>query len=416
MSRSVAEEAALGRRWLVVGALFLITFSMATPLASYGVFLPILAERFGWSRGAISAALSMNLLVGGVAGFAAGALADRYGPRLILVVTVTLAGTAFALVSVVDALWQLYLLVGLVGGIGMSSFYLLSATTIARWFDARRGLALALVLVGFNLGYISAGPLAAWLIDLFGWRAAYALVGSGCGALSMLAALTVRSPREGEVAPGRLDGSAGSGPETGVEETGATLAQALADPRQWYLNASWLLQGGLAFMISVHAVPFVRDKGLSLAVASLALTAYGIGSAIGRLAAGAVSDRIGAEATIRVAFVVQIAGLVGLLLWPSPEGRFASLVAFGIGFAAADTMTVKVMPDVFGMRALGAIMGVLALGWRLGAGLGPTVAGSLYDMTGSYTLVFGAAPIGVILSWVFFALATSRRRTPPPTS
>jgi MFS family permease len=412
MSRSVAEEAALRRRWLVVGALFLITFSMATPLASYGVFLPILAERFGWSRGAISAALSMNLLVGGIAGFAAGALADRYGPRLILVVTVTLAGIAFALVSVVDALWQLYLLVGLVGGIGMSSFYLLSATTIARWFDARRGLALALVLVGFNLGYISAGPLAAWLIDLFGWRAAYALVGSGCGTLSMLAALTVSSPREGEVAPGRLDGSAaGIGPESRVDETGATLAQALADPRQWYLNASWLLQGGLAFMISVHAVPFVRDKGLSLAVASLALTAYGIGSAIGRLAAGAVSDRIGAEATIRVAFVIQIAGLVGLLLWPSPQGRFASLVAFGIGFAAADTMTVKVMPDVFGMRALGAIMGVLALGWRLGAALGPTVAGSLYDVTGSYTLVFGAAPAVVILSWVLFARATSRRRS-----
>jgi MFS family permease len=158
-------------------------------------------------------------------------------------------------------------------------------------------------------------------------------------------------------------------------------------------------------------VPFVRDKGLSLAVASLALTAYGIGSAIGRLAAGAVSDRIGAEATIRVAFVVQIAGLVGLLLWPSPEGRFASLVAFGIGFAAADTMTVKVMPDVFGMRALGAIMGVLSLGWRLGAALGPTVAGSLYDVTGSYTLVFGAAPAVVILSWVLFARATSRRST-----
>jgi MFS family permease len=413
VSPLIGEAAPAPRRWLIVGALFLITFSMATPLASYGVFLPILAEGFGWSRGAISAALSMNLLIGGIAGFAAGALADRYGPRLILVVTVLLAGTAFALVSMVDALWQLYLLVGLVGGVGMSSFYLLSATTIARWFDARRGLALALVLVGFNLGYISAGPLAAWLIERFGWREAYALIGTGCGALSMLAALTVRSPREGEVAPGRLDGSAArGGPGPRAEERGATLAQALADPRQWYLNASWLLQGGLAFMISVHAVPFVRDQGgLSLAVASLALTAYGIGSVIGRLAAGAVSDRIGAGATIRVAFIVQIASLAALLLWPSPEGRLASLVAFGIGFAAADTMTVKVMPDVFGMRALGAIMGVVTLGWRLGAALGPTVAGSLYDVTGSYTLAFGAAPAGVILSWVFFALATARLRS-----
>jgi nitrate/nitrite transporter NarK len=84
-------------------------------------------------------------------------------------------------------------------------------------------------------------------------------------------------------------------------------------------------------------------------------------------------------------------------------------VAFGIGFAAADTMTVRVMPEVFGMRALGAIMGVITLGWRLGAALGPTAAGSLYDVTGSYTLAFGAAPAGVALSWVFFALATARR-------
>ena len=161
MSSSVREavrDASPGLRpWLVVGALFVITFGMATPLASYGVFLPILAERFGWSRGAVSAALSINLLVGGGAGLAAGVLSDRYGPRVILVVTVICAGTAFALVSVVDALWMLYLSVGLLGGIGMSSFYLLSATTITRWFDARRGLALALVLVGFNLGYISAG-------------------------------------------------------------------------------------------------------------------------------------------------------------------------------------------------------------------------------------------------------------------
>ena len=403
-----ARPAALAHR----GALFLITFGMATPFASYGVFLPILAEQFGWSRGAISAALSINLLVGGIAGFAAGALADRYGPRVILVVTVILAGTSFALLSVVDALWQLYLLVGLLGGVGMSSFYLLSATTISRWFEARRGLALALVLVGFNLGYISSGPLAAWLIALFGWRAAYAVLGAGSGALSMVAALTVRAPREGEVAPRRPGGSAGRGLEPRDGEGGVTLAEALADPRQWYLNLSWLLQGGLAFMISVHAVPFVLDQGVTLAGASLALTAYGIGSAGGRLAAGAVSDRIGGAATTRIAFVVQIAGLAGLLLWPSPDGRFASLVAFGIGFTAADTLIVRVMPDVFGMRALGAIMGVVSLGWRLGAALGPTVAGALYDATGSYRLAFGAAPAVVVLSWVFFGLATSRPRRP----
>src|SRR4030095_16703447 len=123
------------RRWLIVAALFAVTYGISTPLAAYGVFLPVLAETFGWSRGAISAALSLNLLVGGVAGFAIGALADRHGPRVMLVLTVVLAGAAFALVGAVSALWQLYLFVGVLGGIGMSSFYLLSAVTVAHWFD-----------------------------------------------------------------------------------------------------------------------------------------------------------------------------------------------------------------------------------------------------------------------------------------
>jgi MFS family permease len=182
------------RRWLIVAALFVVTYGVSTPLAAYGVFLPVFAETFGWSRGAISAALSVNLLLGGVAGFAIGALADRHGPRVMLVVTVILAGGAFALVSRVNALWQLYLLVGVFGGIGMSSFYLLSTTTVTRWFDAHRGLALALVLVGFNLGYISAGPLSAWLIAKVGWRTAYALLGTTAGVVTKCPSRARRIP------------------------------------------------------------------------------------------------------------------------------------------------------------------------------------------------------------------------------
>jgi len=395
------------RRWLIVAALFVVTYGISTPLAAYGVFLPVLAEHFGWSRGAISAALSVNLLVGGVAGFGIGALADRRGPRLLLVVTVTLAGAAFALVAVVGALWQLYALVGLLGGVGMSSFYLLSTATVTHWFDERRGLALALVLVGFNLGYITGGPLAAWLITELGWRAAYLVLGGGCGLLSFCAAITVRLPRPAErrhlhhAAPG----SAGHGPGDGV-----TLRQSLGDPRQWGLNLSWLLLGGLALMMSVHAVPFARDQGVSLADASLALTAYGIGSVAGRLTAGFVSDRLGTRATIGAAYVLEIVALIALLWLPSRPALLASLVVFGAGFAASDTMVAKVIPEVFGVRAIGAIMGVLTLGWRLGAAIGPAAAGFLYDLTGSYTLPFGAAPLAVALSWLLFSVSTARPR------
>jgi MFS family permease len=400
------------RRWLVVLALFVVTYGISTPLAAYGVFLPILAETFGWSRGAIATALSINLLLGGVAGFVVGALADRHGPRAMLVVTVMLAGAAFALVATVGALWQLYLFVGVLGGIGMSSFYLLAAATVTHWFDERRGLALALVLVGFNLGYITAGPLAAWLIGVVGWRPAYALLGGAAGLVTLLAALTVRLPRPAEAAHFRRPSVGASA----VIVPGLTLRAALVDPRQWLLNVSWFLLGGLALMISVHAVPFARDQGISLAAASLALTAYGIGSASGRLTAGAVSERLGAHTTVRLGYGLQIVALTALLWVPSREMLMVSLATFGAGFAASDTMVTKVIPDVFGVRAIGAIMGVLTLGWRMGAALGPAVAGFLYDATGSYTVPFGAAPLVVLASWGLFDLATRAGHRDPRRS
>jgi predicted MFS family arabinose efflux permease len=290
--------------------------------------------------------------------------------------------------------------------------------TVARWFDDRRGLALALVLVGSNLGYVTAGPLAAWLIAGLGWRAAYAALGAGSGLLTALAAATVRLPRPGERDALRLGraarAEAGASPPAGgrpAREAGVTLGAALADPRQWCLNVSWLLMGGLSLMLSVHAVPFARDQGISLTGASLALTAYGVGAVSGRLASGAITDWLGVHATIRAGYAIQALAFLVVLGIPSPGALLAGLAAFGIGFAAADTAFTKAIPDVFGLRAPGAIMGVLTFGWRCGAALGPAAAGFLHDLTGSYTIPFGAGPVAVLVSWALFAAGTARRRT-----
>ena len=217
------------RRWLIVAALFVSIFGVSLPLAAYGVFLPVLAEHFGWTRGAVSAALSLNLLVGGVAGFAVGALADRHGPRVLLAATMALAGLGFALVSTVSALWHLYVLIGLVAGVGTSSFYVLGTATVSHWFDERRGLALALVLIGFNLGYITGGPVAAWLITRIGWRAAYFVLGSGCGLLATIVASSVRLPRPAErAALHRPAPASAPRPDPGAAH-GITLRQSLGD-------------------------------------------------------------------------------------------------------------------------------------------------------------------------------------------
>lgn len=394
-------------RWLVVAALLAVTYGMSSPLAAYGVFLPVLAETFGWSRGAISVALSISLLLGGPAGFVIGTLADRHGPRALLVATVFLAGAGFALVGTVTALWQLYLYVGVMAGIGTSAFYVLSASTVSRWFQRGRGLALAIVLTGFNLGYMSGGPVAAALIERVGWRAAYPLLAAGFCGLAALASLAVRVPPPGAV-PDPPPVERATAPPGGLG-----VRQALADARLWLLASSWVLAGGVFLMVSVHIVPWATDRGFGLEAAAWALTAYGFGAVSGRFVFGSAVDRIGAHLAMPAGVAIQVAALVGILLGPSQGVLFALLVAFGLGFAGADTVFVQAVPDVFGVRSLGAIMGVLALGWRCGAAIGPAAAGFAHDATGSYAIPFGAGPLALVVSYLLYVAGARPRQAGP---
>ena len=362
----------------MVAALFAVTYGISTPLAAYGVFLPVLAETFGWSRGAISAAVSLNLILGGVAGFVVGALADRHGPRLLLVVTVTLATAGFMLVATVHSLWQLYLFVGVLAGVGMSGFYLLGASTVAHWFVARRGLALAVVFVGFNLGYITGGPLAAWLIEAVGWRHAYAWLAGGAGLVTLAAALSVgAAPARGRGghAPRRLRRvpRLRAGRRARRHLARGTGGSAALVP-QWILAAPGRAgPHGVRPHRALRAGPGHRPGGGITRAHHLWTRA-----ALGRLTGGAFSDRLGPRTTIYVAYGLTAVALLALRWIPSREILLASVALFGAGFAATDTMVVKVVPDLFGMRAIGAIMGILTLGSALrgragsgGRGLSP---------------------------------------------
>jgi len=389
----------VSQRWLVAAALFAVVFSASNQIAAFGVFLPALADHFGWSRGAISVALSISLLIGGFAGFAVGAIADRHGPRGILLLTVAIAGGGYALASTTGALWHLYVFVGVMGGLGTSGFYIIASTTVTRWFDRDRGLALALVLVGFNVSFVTAGPAAAWLIERVGWRGAYLVFGGWLCVVGSLAALVVRDPPRQRVAPG---------PATLRDDHGVGVGEALRDRRLWLLLLSWFVLGAVLLMVTVHVVPYARDGGADLASAALALTAYGVGAAVGRLASGPLSDRLGPQPIMRACFVLQVIALVVLAFGPSLPLLLPMVAVFGLGFTGADTVYLRVIPDVFGLKALGAITGVLSMGWRAGAALGPALAGFIHDATGSYALPFGLAPVAVVVGYALFAAGSKK--------
>jgi NNP family nitrate/nitrite transporter-like MFS transporter len=112
---------------------------------------------------------------------------------------------------------------------------------------------------------------------------------------------------------------------------------------------------------------------------------------------------------MRVCLVIQAAALVafvaGLPAWAVP----ATLVVFGLGGAGADNTIVKAVPDAFGLAALATIMSVVGFGWRSGAGLGPALAGFVYDLTGSYTPSFAFGLVAIVAGWRFFRLGSATR-------
>jgi MFS family permease len=385
--------------WVVVGACSLVMFGVWNSHAGFGVFLPVLANEFGWSRGAISVAPSLNLIIGGLIAFVIGAASDRYGPRLILTMSAVLVGLLFALASRVAALWHLYLVLGVLLGIAMSSVYLVPTTTVSRWFVERRGLALGILLAGLNLAFVTGPRLSAYLIERFGWRTTYLVLGALVWILAIPGCLLTRFPPTATSDNGQTTRS--------VASTGLTLHEALADRRLWLLVTAWMLLGFNQMMMSIHLVSYVKDQGVSLERAALALTILGTGTIAGRILVGMAADRIGTKRTFWFCLTLQVVTLVAVIAGLSLSVLDFLLFWLGLSAAGSDTTLVKGAVETFGVRAIGAVMGVLSLGWRCGAALGPTVAGFIYDALGSYVLAFALAAGGLALSSVFFTLGTS---------
>jgi predicted MFS family arabinose efflux permease len=163
-------------------------------------------------------------------------------------------------------------------------------------------------------------------------------------------------------------------------------------------------------MVTIHTVPYVKDRGVSLEAASLALTIFGVATILGRLLLGTVADRMGATPTFWFCQALQFLALTWLLADPSLQVLYLLLAGFGLGAAGGDTAVVKAATEAFAGPAIGAIMGILSLGWRCGAAAGPAAAGFIYDATGSYTIAFGLASAGLVVSFVSFTLAMSPLR------
>lgn len=357
---------------------------------AYSVFLVALLREFGWSRSVLAGAFSIFTLVSGGAGPVLGALADRFGPRrLILIGGVLLAGALWA-DSLVTRSWHLYLSFGLLTAVGVATAgWTPAVVMVQRQWKARLGLALGIAGSGVGLGIFLVVPLCQALIDGFGWRWAFRVLAALC-ALWILPAtyLAIRdtSPAPREPAP---RGEAGRAP--GGEHS---LALALANPSFRLIGLAVFLGSICSQTLHVHQAAFLVDHGLPAMTAASVISVVGASSILGKTGGGWISDHLSRELVYALGMIGMIIG-VGVLwmvaLAPSAWLALGYAVLFGLGYSVTAFIVPAMMSDRFRGPHFGSIFGATQVASALGSALGAWLAGRIFDATGSYAIAFSLA-------------------------
>jgi MFS family permease len=375
---------------------------------SFGVFLAALLDEFHWSRASLAGVFSVYAVMYPMVGSLAGQITDRLGPRVVISVGGCLLGGAMIAMAFVTKLWQPYLVYGLVAGLGMSAAYVPCNATVVRWFVARRGLAVGLAMCGASAGTFVLPLVAQTLVSSVGWRAAYVTFGVAIAAtLLLVAPLMRRDPESLGLSP---DGRPQPVRTVTADPRAWTLGRAVRSRVFWVLAATFALTWIPVFIPLVHLVPFARDLGHSPMTAAWVVSSLGAGAVAGRLIMGSLSDRLGRVPSLRVALALQATACLAFLAAHGLGTLLGASALYGFGYAAVSTLFPPLVTDFFGRAHAGSIVGALfAIAGSLG-GLGPWIAGALYDATGGYASTWALCATLNALALAFLTLARSPAR------
>src|SRR5262249_49668532 len=214
MEKDMAYQSERPYGWVMVALGAFMTCIAIGAMFSLAVFLRPITEATGWSHTAVSAAMTINFLAMGAAGFGWGALSDRIGPRPVVLTGAVLLGVGLFLASHAQTPLQFQLTFGLLVGVAVGSFFSPMIAAVMGWISEHRGLAVSLVSVGVGVAPVTMSPLAGWLIEQMDWRSAQQVIATLVLATLVPAALFVRRP---PAAPAGAPGTA-EGPKTSLRD------------------------------------------------------------------------------------------------------------------------------------------------------------------------------------------------------
>lgn len=360
------------------GSLFVYTFS---------VFVKPLATGFNWNREAISGGFAIAAVTLGVVSPLLGRWIDRFGPRRVILPCMTIFGCAVASLSLLrSSIWQFYVTCFVLGLVGNGAAHLAYSRSISTWFERRLGTALAFVMVGAGLGAMILPVVAQSVIGHFGWRAAYASLGS----LALLLGLPLswRYIREhGEVVRQ-------SAP---VVHSGMTWQLGIRSLAFWIITAILFASSVTMNGAITHLSALLTDRGITAKDAALCMSILGGSSLLGRVIVGRLLDRFFGP---HVALAINLLTALGIFLLARASSfstgcLAASLIGIGAGGEAA--MTPYLLTRYFGLRAFSTLYGLTWTFYAAAGAIGPLILGRAFDATGSYASLLSllAATLGL---------------------
>lgn len=405
--------------WIIAGLAFLYVLFASSALGITAVLIKPMSEQLGLSLGELSASQGLRFALFGLAAPFAGGLVLRYGPRRMVAISGVLALLGLLLTATMTTRFEMWLGFGVLLGLapGLTALQL-SAVVSSRWFTAHRGLVVGLLNGAIATGTLLFMPLAAWISEHWGWRAALAPSSIGLFVIMVLfLVLTKDRPQELGLAP---VGETLVPPIPPRPRDNFVLlsfkALALGSGRMvfWVLAATFFVCGLSSYgLTQTHFVPYCGDLGIPIVTSAGLLATIGVCDLIGTIGSGWLSDRYDNRWLLAIYYALRGVSLIWLVNSnASLVAMMAFAVVYGLDFIATVPPTVRLIVGAFGRETGPAVFGWVFAAHQLGVGLMALGAGLSRDALGTYGPAFLAAGVFCLVAAAAFLLV--RRPTAIP--
>jgi sugar phosphate permease len=394
--------------WVIIFITFLALLAVQGVRLSFGAFVQPWEQDFSMDRGTISLISTLSFIVYGLSQPIMGRLVDKWGPRLILSVSTLIVGISIFLTSFVQQPWQFFVLYGFFVSIGVGGASNVAATVlVTKWFNEKRGLALAIIEAGFGAGQMLLVPGALLLINWLDWKLTVVILGVFLAVIvfPIVLLLLRNSPHE--------KGQQPIGGDQQEEQTGLqpqsnknfSIWDAFRQRQFWFLILPFGICGFTSTgLIDTHLIPMSHDHGFSTGVTSAAVSVLAGFNIIGILLSGIVADRWSCRKILFGLYAARALSIVILLNSHNPGLLIVFAVLFGLVDFATVAPTQLLATQYFKNYSIGFILGWLSLSHQIGSALGAYLQGLFYSHAGSYTISFYVSIIILGMAAIFSAL------------